>query len=100
MLVPSAALTNSQRCVVRATQGETAAFLVRDRKRGALPGEEPPKKEVREIEFFPRAVSTHNPGGGIGTGPDESELVTPAVSSSYGIGSFAAPPPLDLSLRL
>jgi hypothetical protein len=76
-----------------------AAFQVRDRKRGALPGEELAKKEVREIEFFPRAESTHNTGGGIGTGPDESELVAPAVSS-YGAGSFAAPPPLDLSLRL
>jgi hypothetical protein len=61
--------------------------VVRDRMRAALPGEEPAKKEVREIEFFPAVTTRH-------AGLDESEIVAPAVSSSYGS------PPLDLSLKL
>jgi hypothetical protein len=68
---------NSQCCVVRATQGGEAAFVVRDRMRGALPGEDPAKKEFREIGFFPAVTTRH-------AGLDESEIVAPAVSSSYG----------------
>lgn len=88
----SAVLTDSQCCVVRASQGESAFQLVRDRKRGALVDEAPAKKEVREIDFFPAASAHHHTGR---VSIEESEF----VASHYGAGSYVAAP-LDLSLRL
>lgn len=85
---------------MRATQGGSSAFQqVCDRKRGAFIDEAPAKKEVREMELFPAASARHHPAGGIND--DVSEFV-PNVSSPHyrGAGSCAAPPPLDLSLRL
>ncbi|RLN31018.1 hypothetical protein C2845_PM05G33080 [Panicum miliaceum] len=84
-----------------ATARQADTFLALERKGGApAAAEEPAKKEVREIEFFPAASAQHTGGGSRVSVRGDSELAAP-FSSPYGAATVGrTAPQLDLSLRL